>query len=244
MEELPLWATPVATTIVLLMFEAIIPFVLSRVSTGTAINYGVLFIPFSRLFGALLAVGCIGMGLKGAARRCTAEPGSKSWLTTQTSAISTGSNLKHWWRIHTGGGAMRYVPVGVARHDGGVDLEFSRDGQRRLVHVKHWTKQLIGVRPVSQLWGVVTAEGATGGVIITATGFTHEAIAFAAGTRLELIDAELLQGMMTTIKENPQGRSAKFGSSQNPVAAWWKTRRGVGRRHQLTRPVRRSTRSR
>ena len=53
---------------------------------------------------------------------------------------------------NTGGGA-----------DGGVDLVLSKTGERILVQCKNWKSSKVGVSTVRELFGVVTAEGASGG---------------------------------------------------------------------------------
>jgi restriction system protein len=73
--------------------------------------------------------------------------------------------------------------------DGGVDLELARGGETFLVQVKHkWDE--VSVKDVRELWGLVAAEGAEGGVFVTASRFSVRAVEFAEGKRLELIDGE------------------------------------------------------
>jgi len=71
--------------------------------------------------------------------------------------------------------------------DGGVDFDVSKDGQTRLVQVKHW-RQEVTVKEARELWGIVASEGAAGGILIGTSGFTSRAWEFAKGKDLALID--------------------------------------------------------
>jgi restriction system protein len=75
--------------------------------------------------------------------------------------------------------------------DGGIDIVLKKDGTV-LVQCKHWKVYRVGVREVRELFGVVCAERATTGVLITSGQFTQEARDFAAGKPLELVDGDAL----------------------------------------------------
>jgi restriction system protein len=89
----------------------------------------------------------------------------------------------------------------AAGADGGVDLVVRRDGRRYLVQCKHWRAERVGVRPVRELFGVVAAEGAYGGFVVTSGGFTEEARRFADGQRIHLIDGYELKAIARLIDE-------------------------------------------
>mgnify|MGYP003622937415 CR=1 FL=1 len=72
--------------------------------------------------------------------------------------------------------------------DGGVDLEFESPHGRCLVQCKKWHWQLVGVGKVRELFGVMHAEGAREAMFVTAGLFSPEAIRFAEGKPLRLID--------------------------------------------------------
>lgn len=76
--------------------------------------------------------------------------------------------------------------------DGGVDLELRRAGETFLVQCKQWRAQRVGVEIVRELYGVMAAEGATGGYVVTSGRFTSEAMAFAEGRNIRLVDGERL----------------------------------------------------
>jgi restriction system protein len=72
--------------------------------------------------------------------------------------------------------------------DGGVDLVLRRSEQRIFVQCKHWSVARVDVRRVRELFGVMHAEGATGGVLICSGTYTSAAREFARGKAIELVD--------------------------------------------------------
>ena len=79
--------------------------------------------------------------------------------------------------------------------DGGIDLiAFSGDpflGGKYVVQCKGWAGP-VGAPIVRDLYGVVHSENANKGILIAASSFSQEALDFAAGKRLELIDGSRL----------------------------------------------------
>ncbi len=80
--------------------------------------------------------------------------------------------------------------------DGGVDLILEKDGEIRLVQCKQWRNQRVGVKPVRELKGVVSAEGASCGIFVCSGDYTTEAASFARRAGIELIDGRTLAGML------------------------------------------------
>ena len=72
--------------------------------------------------------------------------------------------------------------------DGGIDLKLFRDGRTTIVQCKHWKTWKVNVKPVRELFGVMTAEGADSAIFITSGGYTSDALKFAEGKPIELID--------------------------------------------------------
>jgi restriction system protein len=89
--------------------------------------------------------------------------------------------------------------------DGGVDLGLTKNGQRFLVQCKHWRKRQVGVTVVRELNGVVSAQGAHGGFVVTGGEFSREAREFADSCGIKLIDGRDLERL---IGEIPNRKSA------------------------------------
>jgi restriction system protein len=80
--------------------------------------------------------------------------------------------------------------------DGGVDLVLRKDGAKFYVQCKQWKQLKVGVKPVRELFGVVSASAASGGFFVCSGSYTEEAKAFAKQSGIELIDGAELQRMM------------------------------------------------
>ena len=85
---------------------------------------------------------------------------------------------------------------GGAAPDGGVDLILTRGTERFLVQCKQWRAVTI----VRELYGVMAAQHAAGGYVVTSGRFTQDAIAFAAGRNIELVDGQALQELLRKAK--------------------------------------------
>jgi restriction system protein len=85
---------------------------------------------------------------------------------------------------------------GGAAADGGVDLVLRKGGEKFLVQCKQWKAFKVGVDVVRELYGVMAAQGATGGFVITSGSFNADAQAFAAGRNVKLVDGPKLFGLI------------------------------------------------
>lgn len=72
--------------------------------------------------------------------------------------------------------------------DGGIDLEMSLNGQKYLVQCKQWKTFKVGVTVVREFFGVMVANGAKGGFVVTSGVFTDDAVSFAEDKNITLID--------------------------------------------------------
>ncbi|MCY2950567.1 MAG: SNF2-related protein [Planctomycetota bacterium] len=81
-------------------------------------------------------------------------------------------------------------------HDGGIDLiaeRISSGGRERVVAQCKHQQANVGRPILQQLWGIVSSDQSySRGDLVTSSGFTSEAVAFAEGKRLTLIDRALL----------------------------------------------------
>lgn len=102
--------------------------------------------------------------------------------------------------------------------DGGVDLVLKKDGETVLVQCKQWKTSKVGVKVIRELYGVVMAEGATRGILISSGSYTQEAQTFARGKPLELISGPGLMRLIGQVKKQPLPSQAPVQSS-NPKSA-------------------------
>lgn len=89
---------------------------------------------------------------------------------------------------------------GGAKADGGVDLVLRKGSETFLVQCKQWKAFKVGVDVVRELYGVMAAQGAAGGFVVTSGRFTGDAIAFADGRNVRLVDGPKLFGLMQQVK--------------------------------------------
>jgi len=108
--------------------------------------------------------------------------------------VGEGFRLQGYQVVETGGGGA----------DGGVDLVLTRPGknggEKFLVQCKQWRAFKVGVDVVRELYGVMAARGATGGFVVTSGRFTDDAIGFASGRNVTLIDGPKLHGLLRQAK--------------------------------------------
>lgn len=93
--------------------------------------------------------------------------------------------------------------------DGGVDLLLRKDGETFLVQCKQWKAFKVSVSVVRELYGVMAARGAAGGLVVTSGQFTEEAEAFAQGRNIRLFSGAALLQLI---------QSGRMASSQVPSA--------------------------
>ena len=88
--------------------------------------------------------------------------------------------------------------------DGGVDLVLGRGGEVTLVQCKRWKGKPVPVQIVREMYGVLADRRVTAAKVVATTSFTSEAIAFAKGKPIELVDSNallhLLRGVQTSGK--------------------------------------------
>lgn len=108
--------------------------------------------------------------------------------------------------------------------DGGIDLKLRMGSESFLVQCKQWRAYKVSVNVVRELFGVMAAQGAVGGFVVTSGVFTSDAKAFAEGRNIELIDGIALAAMIEKARATrksapnvaPQARTEVAGK---PVAA-------------------------
>jgi restriction system protein len=86
--------------------------------------------------------------------------------------------------------------IGGSAPDGGVDLVLHRDGRKVVVQCKRWRSAQVGVTLVREFFGVIVAEKAERGIFVTSGTFTPDAVNFARGKPIELVDGRALAALI------------------------------------------------
>jgi restriction system protein len=106
------------------------------------------------------------------------------------------------------------VERGGPSADGGIDLVATARDEKVVVQCKHWRSQSVGVSIVREHYGVIMHEGATRGAIVVTGTFTPDAVAFAAGKPIQLIDGPKLERLVLSVRGSAQAERA---SELNPA---------------------------
>ncbi len=85
------------------------------------------------------------------------------------------------------------------RH-GGADLVLRKRGQTTLVECKRWRLRKVRVATLRELQGVMAAEHAQHGVIVTTSAFTQDARTFALERGIELVDGPQLLRFLDSLR--------------------------------------------
>lgn len=102
--------------------------------------------------------------------------------------------------------------------DGGVDVVLQNGSDSYLVQCKHWRALRVGVQPVRELYGVMAAHGATGGFVVTSGEFTEDALRFADGIALTLVNGKtLLRGIRAQAGSGPVSAPADLSAPDCPL---------------------------
>ena len=92
---------------------------------------------------------------------------------------------------------------GCGGPDGGVDLVLRRGNEKFFVQCKQWKAYTVGVDVVRELYGVMAAQGATGGFVVTSGTFSSDAVEFARGRNVQLIDGPKLHALLRRARNGP-----------------------------------------
>lgn len=122
--------------------------------------------------------------------------------------VGEAFRLQGYGVLETGGGGA----------DGGVDLVLSKGTEKYLVQCKQWKAFKVGVDVVRELYGVMAAKGAAGGFVVTSGRFTEDAVGFASGRNLKLVDGPLLHGLIRQAR-NSKGQAFAAQSGPSLVSA-------------------------
>lgn len=109
--------------------------------------------------------------------------------------------------------------MGGSGPDGGIDLTATApNGEHYLIQCKHFKTSKVGVKIVREMLGVLAKEGAHNAVVIATGAYTKDAIQFAEGQPIELIDGpHLIERIQTYKAQAPQANETdpQTGRTQN-----------------------------
>lgn len=110
---------------------------------------------------------------------------------------------------------MHVTRLGGNGPDGGVDLVATQANERFLIQCKQWRARTVGVAVARELYGVMAAQGATGGFVVTSGHFSRDAQEFASGRNIHLIDGTRLQRLFKQLPP-PTRRSPDMRHATSP----------------------------
>ena len=93
--------------------------------------------------------------------------------------------------------------------DGGIDIHLFKESYSLtkafgIVQCKAWNSYKVGVKPVRELYGVMSAEHAPLGVFVTSGSYTKEAEEFSKGKHLKLISGDSLLELIQALSKEKQ----------------------------------------
>lgn len=168
---------------------------------STLALFGQYLLPFLFLVGA--AVSAFGRAKRQALHAQVAGSPDRGALNNMSwqqfeALVGEAFRRKGYAVAETGGGGA----------DGGIDLVLKKEGETFLVQCKQWKAYKVSVTTVRELYGVMAAEGATGGFVVTSGEFTDEARAFAVGRNIELLDGKGLHALIRGVSAPSKDASA------------------------------------
>ncbi len=102
--------------------------------------------------------------------------------------------------------------------DGGVDLLLRKGTEKTVVQCKRWRERQVGVNVVRELYGVMVAEGAVRGIIVSSGTFTPDAVSFASGKSLTLVDGPALETLVGSVQKVERPAMIPAPASTNSTA--------------------------
>ena len=143
---------------------------------------------FGLMFGAGFAAICLIAGWKGAGFRRRQREFLQADIDMEWVRGLSWRDFEHQLAEVYRQKGYEVEETGGGGADGGIDLKLFRDGRTTIVQCKHWKTWKVNVKPVRELFGVMTAERADSAIFITSGGYTSDALKFAEGKPIELID--------------------------------------------------------
>jgi HJR/Mrr/RecB family endonuclease len=153
-----------------------------------ALNWSVIQLVEANILGALFA-GIISLGWLSAQVEAGKRRHLMEWTTDlrllsaeEFEWLAGETFRREGWRVRETG--RQDAP------DGNIDLELTREGQRKIVQCKRWESWLVKVDEIRRFAGTLFAEGlpGTAGIFVTLSDFTEQARAEAQKTGITLFN--------------------------------------------------------
>lgn len=112
--------------------------------------------------------------------------------------------------------------TGLGGADGGIDLILHKDGRRELVQCKQWRSMQVNVSVVREMWGLAAHHGVDAVKIVSVGEFTRDAVAFARGKPIDLINGSRLVELVREVRAISRleaNEPAATGTSICPVCS-------------------------
>ena len=93
--------------------------------------------------------------------------------------------------------------------DGGIDIYLFKDTYSftkhfAIIQCKAWNSRRVGVKPIRELYGVMTAEQSRFGIFITSGSYTKEAVDFSMGKKIKLISGDFFLRLINSLPKEQQ----------------------------------------
>jgi len=109
--------------------------------------------------------------------------------------------------------------------DGGVDVVLSKASRKTLVQCKCWKHYAVGVKVVREMFGILHDQKADEVMVVTTGKFSTDAIAFARGKPIKLIDGPELWQMVREVQAGKT--SPRVAPPSLPAKAFHEVAMGV-----------------
>ena len=173
---------------------------------------------FGLLFGAVFAVVCLIAGWKGAGFRRNQQAFLKADIDLNWVRGLSWQNFERQLAEVYRQKGYEVEGTGGGGPDGGIDLKLRKNGRTTVVQCKHWKTWKVNVKPVRELFGVMTAEGADSAIFIISGNYTSDALKFAEGKPIELIDQRGFLDLVRCFQKELQQHYGVESTHQNPVS--------------------------
>lgn len=206
---LPWWVSGIAAVVSYVLMAFLVPRLLSgSQDAAVLINASTTLAPFVALGCAVIAAGS---AIRSAlvARRFNQQTGiadirKLSWQQFEM-AVRDAFRRRGYAVIESQG----------AGTDDAVDLVLLKDDKKYLVQCKQSSTYAVGVKPIRELFGAMTARQAAGGIFVHSGTYTTDARAFAAEHAIQLVDGSELEKMVHDQQAQPFIEPTNFGMRSN-----------------------------